>query len=204
MAEPVARRAQRQWNYMTWGRRCAENTTNRRLTQNAVARITHSGAPDAIRGMAASWALPANTSSVMATASKVLMPDLHHGHAGHQSPEHRCRWPRWPSRTALPVVGVAVQTGFEEHGFSVTQHGACAQGATAQKSPAAGALAACTLQMRQHQHAIARLNAVPCMYSMIQLGSIMFLWCAGRYRLYFRLWCHHVQQRLFTPSGFRR
>jgi hypothetical protein len=42
-----------------YGRRWAENTTKRRLTQKAAARITHIGAPAAIIGTAASWALPA-------------------------------------------------------------------------------------------------------------------------------------------------
>jgi hypothetical protein len=46
------------------------------LTQNAVVKITHSGAPDAISGMDANCALPANTSNVMATASTALMPEL--------------------------------------------------------------------------------------------------------------------------------
>ena len=48
----------------------------RRFTQKEVARITHMGAPAASSGMAASCELPANTSKVISTASKPLMPDL--------------------------------------------------------------------------------------------------------------------------------
>ncbi|EKD97562.1 MAG: hypothetical protein ACD_23C00861G0001 [uncultured bacterium] len=54
----------------------ALNTTKRKFTQKPVAKITQSGAPAAIKGMAASCELPANTSKLMATASNVLMPDL--------------------------------------------------------------------------------------------------------------------------------
>jgi hypothetical protein len=58
------------------GRRCRLKTTKRRFTQNAVARITHAGAPAISSGMAASCALPANTSTVISTDSSTLMPDF--------------------------------------------------------------------------------------------------------------------------------
>jgi len=46
--------------------------TKRRLTQKAVANSTHSGALAAISGRLASWALPANTNSVMPMAWAIV------------------------------------------------------------------------------------------------------------------------------------
>ena len=54
----------------------ALNTTKRKLTQKAVAQITQTGAPAAIKGMAASCELPANTHSAISRDSSTLMPDL--------------------------------------------------------------------------------------------------------------------------------
>ena len=48
----------------------------RRLTQNAVARTTHIGAPATMRGRAASCELPANTRTPIKSTSIRLMPDL--------------------------------------------------------------------------------------------------------------------------------
>ena len=57
-------------------RHCTLKITKRRLTQNAVAQITHKGAALAINGNAASCELPANTSRLINKAMVTLMPLL--------------------------------------------------------------------------------------------------------------------------------